>query len=262
MSDAEIDRLFAGRQSEDGELEGVARFLHEVECAYPEQATATHEEAHVAAMLETAKLVAENNATAAVLDQTSAFTWRRGRAFAFKNLAAHKWATAAVLSAICLLAFGGAAYAGVLPAPIQEATSALVRQAGISIPKANSLQGINNGVRDWGAALGNGKGQGGTHRNLSNPGQGRMESTGTVDVGQPRGSITTSSTLGARANSGPGAKSGAGASTSASKKNSSAKKSRRVPANSSNSRAKPAVTENVKSTGVEGVRATQKGSGK
>ena len=197
ISDDEIDRLLAGHKPEDGRLDGVAQLLQGVGRAYPEESTAALEATHVAAMLETAKFLAENGESAEKsLDPALAFQARSGHIFAFKNLAAHKWASAAVLSGAGLLAFGGAAYAGVLPAPVQEATSDLVQQVGISIPKPHdSKQAVNNGVRDWGAGVGNGKGQGGIRRDLNDFGTHEATATGTVGVGRAKGSNATSSTV-------------------------------------------------------------------
>jgi hypothetical protein len=182
IPDAEIDRLLAGHQPEDSRLDDVAQFLSDLDSSCSEESTAALEATHVSAMIEAAHLLAENPPAALPLGSALAARGKRHPAFALKSLAAHKWATAAVLSAVGMLAFGGAAYAGVLPEQIQDTTSVVVERVGIKIPKAHRIkQAGNNGVRDHGAGVGNGKGRGGINRSPNSQGAAKLAS-GTVDA--------------------------------------------------------------------------------
>ena len=146
IPDATVDRLLDGQEPADSRLEGVAEFLQDLRSAYPEESTTALEAAHLGAMLEAAQLLAEKHAPA---EQSleSALAWQQwlARALSFRGLAAHKWAAAGALSVLGVMAFGGAAYAGLLPAPIQSAASAFVGQVGITIPAPHTRSQVTPG---------------------------------------------------------------------------------------------------------------------
>ena len=132
IDDAQVDRLFGGQEPEDSRLEGVAQFLRALDSEHPEQPTAALEATHVAAMLAAAQDVAENSEATAGAPASRQSKW--SAAAVFGNMGAHRWATAATASVIAVLALGGAAYAGALPAPLQRATASFVHQVGITVP--------------------------------------------------------------------------------------------------------------------------------
>jgi hypothetical protein len=136
IPDAECDRLLKGQAPDDSGLGDVAEFLADLGSVYPDEPTAPYEAMHVASMLEAVSVLAENGGATEVSATTGREVRpaRQGRAPVFARLGAHKWASATALSVAALLAFSGAAHAGVLPAPIQRATADFVRQVGITIP--------------------------------------------------------------------------------------------------------------------------------
>ena len=125
---ARIERLFDGLVSadDDADLGQVAQFLRDLDRAYPEEQTGALEASHLPAMIEAARLSAGHSQS----DISPAAGFRRP---AFKNVSAHGRAIAAFALA-ALLAFGGAAYAGVLPAPLQHAVATAVQAVGIDLP--------------------------------------------------------------------------------------------------------------------------------
>jgi hypothetical protein len=249
IPDTEIDRLLAGHKPEDSGLDGVAQFLQDVDSAFAETPTAEFETAHVAAML----------AAASSPEPSAMLQARRGHAFAFKNLAAHKWASATALSLMGLLAFGGAAYAGVLPTPVQDATSDLVQHVGIKVPKAHRVnQAENNGVRDHGAGVGNGKGQGGIRRDLNNAGG--FIATGTVDA--DKASIPASSSPKPAVRAGAKGKATNAAAKAKARAKAAARTRKRVPAKKIKVKAKASssVHDDRKSSAVETDRENGKGN--
>jgi hypothetical protein len=141
IDDQEAERLFAGQEPEDGRLDGVARFLTELDRACPEAFTDSLEPSHVAAMVQTSKLLAKNGATAEPQEGDAQGSFARTPAppkwrstGVGRNLVAHRWAAVAVFSLAALLTFGGAAYAGILPASIENAVAGAAQYVGISFP--------------------------------------------------------------------------------------------------------------------------------
>ncbi len=128
--DAQIERLFDGRvPCDDADIGSVARFLGGLGDALPEAPTSSLEGSHLAAMAEAVRLLPADVRP----DAGRASRWGSARRPAFKTGFARGWAIAAVALA-GVLAFGGAAYAGVLPAPLQHAVATAVQAAGLRIP--------------------------------------------------------------------------------------------------------------------------------
>jgi hypothetical protein len=220
-----------------------------VDSAFAETPTAEFETAQVAAML----------AAASSLEPSAMSQARRGHVFAFKNLAAHKWASAAALSLMGLLAFGGAAYAGVLPTPVQDATSELVQQVGIEIPKTHRVdEAGNNGVRDHGAGVGNGKGQGGIHRDLNK--ESGFNATSPADA--VKASIPASSSPKPAATAGVKGKAASASAKARAKAKAAARTRRRVPAKKIKAKAKASSSahDDWKPSAVETDRENGKGN--
>jgi hypothetical protein len=128
--DARIERLFDGRvPADDADLGPVAGFLAEVDRALPEQQTGALEASHVTAMIEAAGIVE--------VDRRPGVSGL-GRP-APKTVFARRWAIATAAAA-ALLAFSGAAYAGVLPAPLQHAVATAVQAVGIELPNPGEAE--------------------------------------------------------------------------------------------------------------------------
>ena len=209
IPDDEIDRLLSGQAPEDSRLDGVAQFVAELNSAFAEEPTAALEASHIAAMLDEAHFAGANRDPAPASTDLAAGGTGRKPVFAIQALAAHKWAAAAIVACLGLLAFGGAAYAGALPEPVQEATASIVQHVGIHIPRMHGLKSAgNNGVRDHGAGVGNGKGQGGIHRNTDNSGQASVPATGTPNSNKPSITAAAATAKAARAVRKAGAKRG------------------------------------------------------
>jgi hypothetical protein len=130
MDDARIERLFDGRVPiDDADLGQVARFLGDVSDALPEEQTAALETEHLTAITEAVRLLPADAPAGSSRD-----SWLRpANRPAFRTAFARGWAIASVALA-GILAFGGAAYAGVLPSPIQHAVATAVQAAGLHIP--------------------------------------------------------------------------------------------------------------------------------
>jgi hypothetical protein len=128
--DTRIERLFDGRVPfDDADLGQVARFLGGLGDALPQEQTSELETVHLAAMAEAVRLL-----PADARSDASRTSWRGpAERQSFKTAFARGWAIAAVALA-GVLAFGGAAYAGVLPAPLQHAVATAIQSAGIHIP--------------------------------------------------------------------------------------------------------------------------------
>jgi hypothetical protein len=124
IPDAEVDRLFAGQPASAEEFASVAEFVRALDCGCRTPETSQLEAAHVSAMLAAAQTMPAEAPAASVPARVS---W-------VAAIRTHKWLTAATVSLAALLAYGGAAYAGVLPVPIQAETATLARDVGITLP--------------------------------------------------------------------------------------------------------------------------------
>ncbi len=146
IPDSDIERLLAGRAPEgDADLGELARFFGELREAYPQPSTESLEASHVAAMIETARLLAENGEPVArpasnahgSEDQASGLPkWRSN--IMVQRFIASKWAKLAAVSAALVMALGGVAFAGVLPPPVQNAVAGAARTVGITLPHTDA----------------------------------------------------------------------------------------------------------------------------
>ncbi len=136
IRDAEIERLMRAQTPEDDAgFAEIAQFLGDLDRLVPEQSTAALEVAHLAAIM------AESQTLREVADDTpSPVTPARSATSVFATLMAPRWAKVASISLAALLAFGGTAYAGVLPAPLQNAVSAMFRPIGIGLLTADQAR--------------------------------------------------------------------------------------------------------------------------
>lgn len=143
MDDRDIDRLLAGSSTgDDAGLAQLAEVLTAVGDAYPTPSTEGLEASHLAAMMETAHLLAEtgelaarpaSNAHGPALQAPGLPKLRRTT---LKDIWTMKGAKIAAISVAAVLALGGTAYAGVLPAPVQKVVASAVRGVGITLPSA------------------------------------------------------------------------------------------------------------------------------
>ena len=188
INDADIERLLGGHVPGDTRLEGVAQFLDQLDRAIPEESTAPLETSHVAAMLATSQLLAELGDAAErptaesklSADPASDLKERNGAGVFFANLALHKWAAIVVVSLSGLLAFGAAAYAGVLPVPIERAVTAAARQVGITVPAArHSLRPLSAEPQEDGMR----KASHGEMNTAGQSGLGQIDATGSAGAG-------------------------------------------------------------------------------
>jgi hypothetical protein len=134
-NDADFERLLRQRSAENDASphEAVTGFFSAIDDAYPEEPTSALEERHVAAMMGTARAMeASVEANKLIAEAASA---SRARSRLIARFASHGWSSVAgVALLLVFLTFGGAAYAGVLPDPIQQATSDLAARIGVHVP--------------------------------------------------------------------------------------------------------------------------------
>jgi hypothetical protein len=156
--DREIDGLLSGRAPEgDAELGELARFFTDLREAYPEASTAGQETAHLAAMIETAHLLAENgepvarpasNADGPAVQASGLPKWRRS--VMGKSIFASTKLRVAAVAAAFLLLFSGTALAasrGALPGPIQNAAADAAAVVGVDVPTSDegNVNDVNQG---------------------------------------------------------------------------------------------------------------------
>jgi hypothetical protein len=183
MPEAEIGRLLGGQEPDDAAFLGVSRFLKDLDSVIAEESTGALEAAHLAAMSEAAQLPLDAGAADAAGVLGSWRSWRLAwrQSVVFGRLAAHKWVAAGALATVGILSFGGATYAGVLPAPIQRATAALVKHAGIVVPTPRDAGQAS--LSDLHEITSSGTGSGGTTGSVSgNGGSSSGSSSSGVDT--------------------------------------------------------------------------------
>jgi len=128
LSDRDVDAIVGGNApAGHDELEELALFFREARNVLPEQPTAATAATHLAVVAEAARVAGSQTAgrRASVLPMQR----RLRRRFALPVRLA---AAAAALALVA--AFGGAAYAGGLPDPVQGRVADLVSNVGISLP--------------------------------------------------------------------------------------------------------------------------------
>jgi hypothetical protein len=178
MSEQDVARLLSGSVPEgQAELDGVASFFAQAALTYPEPSTDAFESADVAAMLDTARAQASArvaNGTAADRDaELAGAPWGTIVRGFFARTSAR---VAAVAVAVAII-FGGTAYAGILPAPLQTAVAGAARAVGISLPDPSTHPGSG----------------------LAHPSEGRAAPAPIGDAGVVRGGPNASETVGAPA---------------------------------------------------------------
>jgi uncharacterized membrane protein YgcG len=133
-NDADFERLLGERVAENDASphDAVTGFFSAIEDIYPEEPTSALEERHVGAMMGTARAMeASVEANQLIAEAASA---SRARSRFIARFASHGWSSVAGIALLLVFAYGGAAYAGVLPDPIQQATSDLVARIGVHVP--------------------------------------------------------------------------------------------------------------------------------
>jgi hypothetical protein len=145
LSDHEIDRLVTGRPlSTDAALQEITAFFEDVRPYFWERPNDLTASRHLAAIAE---------ATRALSDGTSVTVRGTSANRARSALRRRKLLVLAAAFGV-LLAFGGAAFAGALPGPVQGAVSDLVRNVGVSVPgdgdsdDGDSEEGGQGGIDD------------------------------------------------------------------------------------------------------------------
>jgi hypothetical protein len=132
--DADFERLLRQRSAENDASphDAVTGFFSAIDDAYPEEPTSALEERHVAAMMGTARAMEASVEANKLIAEAASASKARSRLIA--RFAAHGWSSVAGIALLLVFAYGGAAYAGVLPDPIQQATSDLAARIGVHIP--------------------------------------------------------------------------------------------------------------------------------
>lgn len=159
ISEQDIERIIGG-QAPDGDeaLEDIAMFFKDLDETYPEVSTESHESAHIHAMIQTAQLLADNGKPVVrpaskahgPESQVSGLPNLR-RNIMVKVMLASTRVKAAAAGVALVLVFGGTAFAGVLPAPIQDAVADAVKPIGIDLPnpddsQAAEVKSLNNDI--------------------------------------------------------------------------------------------------------------------
>ena len=140
-ADEAFDRVLSGASAED-EWPDVARFVQELQEAVPSSGLPS-EDLHVAAMVETAHLLAEKGDPAVRPVSNAAEPAPQASGLPKQRRKPMKWKLAKVLAPIAavLTVFGGMAYAGALPRSVQHAVSHTAGTVGLSVPSGDDEQG-------------------------------------------------------------------------------------------------------------------------
>jgi hypothetical protein len=175
VSERELDRILAGKAT-GGEFEDVATFFQELRISLDTSPSPSVEARHLAGIFEEALHLQPSPPDRQTQARRGTLRLRNP----LRRLAAP--ATIAAVGLAALAAFGGAAYAGALPTPIQTEVAHLARHVGLSLPANNHHSsehgaGSNRGTSHIGKTGQPDQGnfwQGtGTHANArSNDGQG------------------------------------------------------------------------------------------
>jgi hypothetical protein len=134
-ADDAIDRMLAGGAPVDDEWRDVALFVEELQEAVPSSGLAS-KDLHVAAMVETARLRADNGDPVARPVSNAAAPAPQASGLPKQRRKHMKWIVAKVVAPIAavLTVFGGMAYAGALPHTVQKAVSTAAGTVGIDLP--------------------------------------------------------------------------------------------------------------------------------
>lgn len=175
LSERELDGILAGKAS-GGELDDVATFFREMRIGLDEAPPPSVEARHLAGIFEEARHL-QPSATERPIPAPRGTRRLRNQ---FRRLATRT--TIAAVGLAALAAFGGAAYAGALPAPLQGKVADLARNIGLSLPGNHDHSKQRGGRSDGGVQH-----TGNTDQPAQgNPGQGT--GTGTQDNGPGNGS--------------------------------------------------------------------------
>jgi hypothetical protein len=140
-TDEALDRIITGAGADD-EWQDVTRFAQELQEAVPSSGLPS-EDLHVAAMVETAHLLAEKGDPAVRPVSNAAGPAPQASGLPKQRRKPMKWKFAKVLAPIAavLTVFGGMAYAGALPRPVQHAVSHTAGTVGLNLPGDEDGQG-------------------------------------------------------------------------------------------------------------------------
>ena len=145
FSDRDLDALMAGKTPAGrGELDDLAAFLRDAAVVFEEAPDGGIESRHLAAIVQSARLLAEHDGLAT--EPTAAGEPARSprRKFMSRKLLV----PVAVGVLLALSVFGGVAYAGALPGPIQGPVADVVDNLGVSLPGADTDDGAQNDKDD------------------------------------------------------------------------------------------------------------------
>lgn len=143
ISDADFEALRAGQvPSDDERLGEVAAFLRDFGEVHPEPSTESLEQAHIASMMATAHLMADNGDPAVMSAskahgpgiQVSGLPKPRRETMYDRLKAAPIAVKIGTATTAFVLAFTGIAFAGALPAPVQDAVADALAVTGADLP--------------------------------------------------------------------------------------------------------------------------------
>jgi hypothetical protein len=135
LSDRDLERLLiANLQSGEREVDELSVFIQDVKTLLAEPPEETIAVGHLAAVTELAQRLAESEAQGGPARATSSSDrGRSGHTRSWRKPMRLKLLAAAV-GVVALTAFGGAAYAGVLPAGVQSSVADLAGKVGVTLP--------------------------------------------------------------------------------------------------------------------------------
>lgn len=142
ICDGDLEAMQAGLIPDDDPHHGaIARFVQDLDGAFPEPSTVRLQDGHILAMMEASHLMAENGEPAVRSaskahgpeNQASGLPMPR-RLTMLQRVFATKAAKVAVGAAALALAFSGVAVAGVLPTRVQNAIADAAQTVGVNLP--------------------------------------------------------------------------------------------------------------------------------
>jgi hypothetical protein len=142
MSDGDLDALRTGHAPDgDPQADGMAQFVSDLGEAFPEPSTVALEGAHIAAMVQAARLLADKGELVARPaskaygpDCQASGLPKPWRETMLGRMLAPKAAKVAAGAVVLTLLFSGVAVAGVLPVPVQNTVADIVQTVGIDLP--------------------------------------------------------------------------------------------------------------------------------
>jgi hypothetical protein len=139
LTDRELDLLLAGKAPSDyGSLDDVAAFVGEVATVLqetPDEATAAR---HLAAISAVAREEFSQPTVSPSRADRKAHCFRTRSKPVFRNPLSGLAGKMALIAVVVLAAFGGTAYAGGLPDPLQGAVADMADSLGVSLPGADN----------------------------------------------------------------------------------------------------------------------------